>query len=445
MANSKIKTQNSKLNVWLITDVFPPASGGSGWSTYYLGKALAERGHSVRVVRPRYGESVVRPARRVVEYGGLAVEEVLVPAAPGWVARMGMGRAWEERRAVQLLTRYVSGAAIRREVDIINGQHMVSAIASSQAARLARKQGVRVRAVGTVRDYWPLCPVSTRLFTSSAGSAFECDECHRLTAYMECVGQSKSRKVSSLPVALLRWAKTARTGRALGRCDAIIAVSDYVRGELERSRRVNGGKLVTIPNMVDLASVDTALLGKWPLADIAPGDRFLLFVGKWDVNKGAQMLPEAVKRSGVNLPVVLAGEGPLRDSIEAESAQLGLDFRFYEWLDNNSAILLMRHATALLFPSAWQEPLSRVLLEGCAAGAAIVALDTGGTGDVIAHGESGWLAHDMGSFVEGLRAVTGNDELNQTLRAGARHRAEEKFASDHISARVETLYRRLLA
>jgi glycosyltransferase involved in cell wall biosynthesis len=213
---------------------------------------------------------------------------------------------------------------------------------------------------------------------------------------------------------------------------------------LERSGRVKGGKLITIPNMVDLASVDKALVGKWPLTDVAPGDRFLLFVGKWDLNKGAQILPEAVKRSGVNLPVVLAGEGLLRESIEAEAASLGLDFRFHDWLDNDAAILLMRHAMALLFPSAWQEPLSRVLLEGCAAGAAIVALDTGGTGDIIAHGESGWLAHDMSSFVEGIRIVAPDADLNQTLRVGARHRAEEKFSSSHVSARVEALYRRLL-
>jgi len=138
MANSKLKTQNSKLSIWLITDVFPPASGGSGWSTYYLGKALLERGHHVRVVRPRYGESVARPARRVVEYGGLPVEEVLVPAAPGWAVRLGMGKAWEERHAVHLLTRYIAGTANRGKIDIIHGQHMVSAIASSQAARLAR-------------------------------------------------------------------------------------------------------------------------------------------------------------------------------------------------------------------------------------------------------------------------------------------------------------------
>src|SRR5439155_3576255 len=108
------------------------------------------------------------------------------------------------------------------------------------------------------------------------------------------------------------------------------------------------------------------------------------FVGKLDVNKGAQMLPDLIEKSGVKMRLAIAGDGPLRPSLEQDAQLRGLDFRFYDWLDNDSVILLMRYARALLFPSAWQEPLSRVLLEGCAAGAAIVALDTGGTSDIIA-------------------------------------------------------------
>jgi glycogen(starch) synthase len=441
--NSEVRTQNSKLKVWLVTDVFPPGSGGSGWSTYYLGRALADRGHTVGVLRPRYGEGVARAALRVVEYGGVTVEEIFVPSAPSWARRIGAGKAWEERSATKLLTRHMVRATSRGEVDIIHGQHMVSAIVASRAARQARKLGVRVASLGTVRDYWPLCPVSTRLFTSVNAEPFECGECHRLAAYMKCVRRAKGG-IGGYPPALLRWVRAARAGRELGRCDAVIAVSDYVRGQLEKSSRVPESKLVTIPNMVDLPSVEVALQGDWPLTDLGPADEFLLFVGKWDLNKGAQMLPEAVEQSGVKLPVVLAGEGQLRDTIAADAARRGLDFRFHTWLDNDAVILLMQHASALLFPSAWQEPLSRVLLEGCAAGAAIVALDTGGTGDVIAQGESGWLAHDVESFAAGIRQVVRGDALNRRLRSAARHRAEEKFDSTHVAGRVETLYLRLL-
>jgi glycosyltransferase involved in cell wall biosynthesis len=84
------------------------------------------------------------------------------------------------------------------------------------------------------------------------------------------------------------------------------------------------------------------------------------------------------------------------------------------------------------------------LLEGCAAGAAIVALDTGGTKDIISHGVSGWLAKDRESFVEGVKLVAGDDVLNSALRAGARATAERVFAAPKVASEVETLYRAVL-
>jgi len=225
----------------------------------------------------------------------------------------------------------------------------------------------------------------------------------------------------------------------------VIAVSDYVCNELARSDRVPEDRLHTIPNLVDLPSVDRALDGPWPLSDISPKSRFLLFAGKLEANKGPQMLPDLIKRAGVTLPVVIAGTGPMRHRVESEAQRLGLDFRFCDWLDNEAVIRLMNKATVLLFPSAWQEPLSRVLLEGLAAGAAIVALNTGGTPDAIEHLKSGWLAPDLGSMAEGLKTLASVPSFNTKLRKGARRRAEEKFSAPVVSAQVEELYRELLA
>jgi glycosyltransferase involved in cell wall biosynthesis len=138
------------------------------------------------------------------------------------------------------------------------------------------------------------------------------------------------------------------------------------------------------------------------------------------------------------------GDGPEKKYLEIEGEALGIDFRFYDWLDNDAILRLMKAARVLLFPSAWQEPLSRVLLEGCAAGAAIVALNTGGTGDIITHGESGWLADDEDGFAEGARLVAQDDVLNRHLREGARKRAETVFAAPVVSAQIEALYASLL-
>lgn len=430
------------LRVLLITDVFPPGSGGSGWSAFYLGKALMQAGHRVLVLRPIYGDAT-KPALRRTAFRGVPVEEITAPKAPAWAARMKLAKVVSQRRAGALLERRAVTLARRGGFNVLHGQHAVSGVAASRAAGRARKEGLRVVSVCTVRDYWPLCPSSTRLF-EQAGTFSECTECHHLLAYLRCSTGHGLRRGIRVPLSVGRWINTLLAGRSLAGCDAVVAVSGYVERELERSCRVRGGKIHAIPNLVDLPSVDAALAGPWPLHDISPKDAYLLFAGKLEVNKGAWLLPELIERAGVRLPVVIAGDGPLRGEIESAARGRQLDFRFYDWLDNDAVLRLMQGARALLFPSAWQEPLSRVLLEGCAAGAAIVALDTGGTSDVIEHGVSGWLAGSLGDFAEGIRAVVADDTLNMQLREGARRRAESRFAAPIVSARVLDLYKALL-
>lgn len=432
--------QPDSLRVCLLTDVFPPHSGGSGWSTYYLGKALSERGHQVSVLRPVYG-GVSRPVRRTSHYDDLQVEEVLVPEPTGWVSRIGLGKVWSQRTAGRLLERRAIALAAGEKANVLHGQHLVSSVAASRAASKTRRA---VASVVTVRDYWPLCPVSTRLFEDAEGAVFECQDCHKLRSYMNCASRKGIRGTAKLPLDAARWLNTLANSRELARASAVVAVSSYVSGELARSGRVPNSSLKVIPNLVDLPSVNRALAGEWPLNDISPETPFLLFAGKLDTNKGVWQLPKVLARAGVRLPVVLAGDGPWRVKIAREASELGLDFRFYDWLDNDAVLKLMSKAVVLLFPSAWQEPLSRVLLEGCAAGAAIVALDTGGTSDVIEHGTSGWLAYDLDELAEGVRAVVYDAELNSSLRRGARRRAEQKFAAPVVGAQVEELYRSLL-
>ncbi len=442
------RSKGRTLRIMLLTDVFPPGSGGSGWSTYYLGKALEARGHHVSIVRPRFGQGVARITKRTTHYGGLTVDEMLIPPPPAWATRLGAGKALEERAARRAMMQRAIAAAREEGVTVLHGQHALSSCAAADAARRVRTAGGKVAAVATIRDYWPLCPSSTRLFPDGTGGTFECTECHRLAVYASCVargaGRPLPRRAMALLMALARWLRTWSAGRTLARCDAIIAVSHFVCHELQRSGRMPVEKLATVPNLVDFESVDRAVLGPWPLDNFSATEPFLLYAGKWDANKGAHLLPAALAEARVGLPLLLAGDGPLRAQIQDEATAAGLDFRFLSWLDNDAVLNLMHRARVLVFPSAWQEPLSRVLLEASAAGAAIVALDTGGTSDIIEHAESGWLARDLGEFAAGIRRVVEDDQLNNLLRVGARHRAEMKFAAPGVSERVEGVYLRAL-
>jgi glycogen(starch) synthase len=432
------------LRIMLLTDVFPPGSGGSGWSTYYLAKALAERGHGVEVVRPVYIRQAKGLGLRRGRFKGVAVDEVLIPEEPYWVQMLHIDKALRERMASWLISRYAYHLAEQCDTMVLHAQHSVSTVGAARAARRMRKARRKVALLTTVRDYWPLCPASTRLFQDRPGNSFECNDCQRLLAYLACY-RRQTKLPTAIAAGLARWLLCLARSRALASCDGVIAVSNYVREELERSGRVNAEKLWTIPNLVDLPSVDRALQRPWPLTDLAPEEPFLLFVGKLDVNKGAQLLPEAVARSGAGMPVVIAGSGHLMDRIGREAKSRGLDFRFYDWLDNDDVLLLMSRASVLMFPSAWQEPLSRVLLEVLASGAAIVVMDTGGTKDAISHYESGWLSETPQEFAEGIRLVAGDPLLNARLRMGARQTAEMRFAAPIVAANVEELYRELLA
>ncbi len=439
------------MRILLATDVFPPRCGGSGWSTYYLGRALAARGHTVQVVRPRFlGPDAApsgQPQVHGVEYEGLPVFELHMPRGRGPVQRLWGREVVAPRRYAQL----VGEVARRMGADLVHAQHTLSVPAAVGAATAARRAGRRLPVVSTVRDYWPLCIYSTMQIPETRGGVpteEPCPTCWRTPDLLHCLwaaqGAGSVRQWPGLP---LRQAITSRRRRALAASDAVIAVSQFVAGELRRADAVPTNRLHVLPNLVDVAHVAqiVATPPPWAAAGLASDSPFLLFVGKLEPNKGAQLLLAALKAAGVgaDLPVVLAGDGPLEGWLRREGTAAGLDLRF-AYLDNDDVLRLMARATVLLFPSAWNEPLSRVLLEGCAAGACILALDTGGTPDAIT-GDSGVLVPDMPTFARELRALLADAPRRDHLRLGARTRARARFDESAVITQVEALYERVVS
>jgi glycosyltransferase involved in cell wall biosynthesis len=449
------------LKILIATDVFPPRCGGAGWSTYYLARALRARGHEVSVVRPRF-DTTARQARvHPVEYDGFRVAEAVLPLPQNPLLRL-IARNWQGPR---LLRRLIAREATRLGADLIHAQHALTVPAAVDAAdALARGRARRMPVVGTVRDYWPLCYYNTMQVprriavpgSAAPSSAFvpprdvPVANCRRLGSLARALRRAQGRRAGrSLPLLPLWQIATARRRRALRRADAVIAVSGFVAELLARGGAVAPDRLHVIPNLVDLPRLEALAAEPPPLAafDLAPGAPFLLFVGKLEPSKGAQLLPRALQAAGVgtSLPLVVAGSGPLQPWL-AEAAQArGLDIRFGAWLDNADVLRLMRAATLLLFPSDWEEPLSRVLLEGCAVGATILALDTGGTPDIIVDGQNGRLVADMDAFAGALRALLADPAQRARLAAGARATARERFSAEVVVAQVEALYAAVVA
>ena len=143
-----------------------------------------------------------------------------------------------------------------------------------------------------------------------------------------------------------------------------------------------------IPNIVDAGEI-RALAEAPPSFDVP--ERFLLFVGKLEENKGARRLVPAVAGARTGLPLVVLGEGSLAHALKFDAAAAGVQLLVRGWAHRDDVLRAMARATVLVFPSLWAEPLSRVLLEALAIGTPIAAMDTGGRREIVDHGTSGLL------------------------------------------------------
>jgi glycosyltransferase involved in cell wall biosynthesis len=133
--------------------------------------------------------------------------------------------------------------------------------------------------------------------------------------------------------------------------------------------------------------------------------------------------------------LVIAGSGPLQEELARELGALGVPVRFLDWVDHDEVLRLMAHCTLLLFPSAWGDPLSRVLLEAAACGAPILAMPTGGTGNIIIDGVSGALEPTPHQFARRLATLLADPAQRQSLADGARRLARERFSTSLLERR----------
>lgn len=414
--------QQSAITVLLATDVFPPRCGGSGWSTYHLARALRARGHRVIVARPRAGLR----APRTVEYDGLPVHELGHPRRGGGLPLV-RGLLTQELFWPRF-ARFLAALARREGADLIHGQHLLSIPAAVEAGRLAG-----VGTIATVRDYWPLCPIGTRLQ--------RCPEPARCSPACQVCCLARGRPLlRPLVRAALPYvrANLARRGAALRAAGRTIAVSSHVAAVLRAG--VPGLEPVVIPNFI--ANVeDGGRKAEQDATDrVADRDRTVLYVGKLEVHKGADLLPAAMAAApGARL--IVAGDGPLAATVARGCATRGVAVEMLGERPHDEVMALMRSAGVLLFPARWEEPLTRTLLEAGMAGLPAVALATGGNADIIVDGETGVLVERPADLGPALAATLADPARCARLGAAARARVAAEFGEDVVVPRVEALYR----
>lgn len=149
-------------------------------------------------------------------------------------------------------------------------------------------------------------------------------------------------------------------------------------------------KIKVIPNWIDVEGINRKEAGinkdkLKRMIGVSDGVKILLFVHRLSDRKGANYLPEIIKRlKGENIILVIIGDGPERGNTELRIMNYGLSkrVRFLGWKPQSEILDYFAIADAFIMPSN-EEGFPHVLLEAMALEKPFVAFDVGGVKEII--------------------------------------------------------------
>jgi phosphatidylinositol alpha-mannosyltransferase len=190
------------------------------------------------------------------------------------------------------------------------------------------------------------------------------------------------------------------------------SAADYIRTLTDRP-------LHYIPNGVDLEMFK-------PVPRHAPGDhKKILFIGRLEHRKGVKYLLrafEVLSRGRDDVELIIAGDGPDREKLELQAADLNLKHvTFMGYIDHATKLRLLAEADLFCSPAIFGESFGLVLLEAMATGLVTVAGDNPGYAGVMR--DRGILSlvnpHDTADFARRLELLLENEDLRKSWRTWA--------------------------
>lgn len=171
----------------------------------------------------------------------------------------------------------------------------------------------------------------------------------------------------------------------------------------------------------------------WPA-----GARRLLFVGRFDRQKGVDILLAALQRLGNSAFACIVG-----DSLHTSLQALPGNARYIKWLSPAGLETYYRSAELIVMPSRW-EGLPLVALEAMRAGLPIIASNVGGLPEIVQDGETGLLIppNDVDALVEAISSLT-NERLKY-MGENAAERFDRRWTTETAHQSVNEVYRRAM-
>lgn len=245
------------------------------------------------------------------------------------------------------------------------------------------------------------------------------------------------------------WLHHAIDAVLLARTDAVICVSREVE-RFYRSRGVPPRKLHVIPNAIDVTLFDAPVNeGLRTEVGARPGDFLFLSAGRLHPQKAQSVLLEATRRLAEmhhGFRVLLAGEGPLREALEAQVRHLGLGGLVRLLGVRHDLPNLLRQVDAFVMSSLY-EGLPLAILEAMAARLPVVATRAGGCHEIVIDGRTGFLVApgNAEELSQAMSRVMTDRGKARTMGAEGRRVVEEEYRIERSAERTLALFETCIA
>ena len=240
----------------------------------------------------------------------------------------------------------------------------------------------------------------------------------------------------------LNWKRNWFRKFALGGARALVVPSEKLENIARDVWKQPDTKIFRIPNGIDVKKFEKKpQRGALPGFQKKPGEVVVGTLAGLRPVKNLPRLVRACAAAGDNVRLVIVGEGPEKDKIEAEARRLGMADRLLMpgFLKDPARYVGLFDIFALSSNSE-QFPIS--LIEAMAAGLPVVATDVGDVRSMVAQPNQGLIkpVSDEAQFTEALVTLVQHAQLREDIGTQNRQKAQAEFNEAKMLGRYSMLY-----
>ncbi|WNR43700.1 1,4-alpha-glucan branching protein domain-containing protein [Paenibacillus roseipurpureus] len=235
--------------------------------------------------------------------------------------------------------------------------------------------------------------------------------------------------------------------------DHVIVCSHAMQQEVRTLFHLPAHQITTIPNGVSSfrkpkqTDQATNRLLHEAISSVNGSSRLLAFLGRLVYEKGVHTLLAAMPLVLERFPdttLIIAGEGPERQSLEALASPNHERILFTGFLDENDKNILLEAAALCIFPSLY-EPFGLVALEAMASGTPLIASEVGGLKEIVNTGSNGctFPPHDSDALARHIIQLFEQPAVAEALASNALQSLYPMYDWARIGSLTTELYERV--